>query len=119
MLNQYLVHLFAYGVQLTDISGRTKGHEYEERWDEVAKLLERTSPQNPPNGFLIHKCCWVLLSKQFKSGELNLDKLLETLREKPSQWHRDIYSSNMREFILSFDCISIAKKVNFANVGLS
>lgn len=46
-----------------------KGHEYEERWDEVAKLLERTSPQNAPNGFLIHKCCWVLLSKQFKSGD--------------------------------------------------
>lgn len=98
LANQCLVHLTASGVQLTDISRRTKGHEYEGRWDEVARVL-KNSPPNPPNGFLIDKRCWVLLSKQFKSGELNLERLLETLREKPSNGPSIIKSSNMREFI--------------------
>lgn len=107
----------ASGVQLTDMSGRTKDHEYEGRWDEVARLLN-SSPPNPPNGFLIDRRCWVLLSKQFKSGELNLERLLETLRESPSPRRVLFGSRPMSESLWSVHCISIAKKGNFPNVGL-
>lgn len=93
-----------------DISWSNKGYEDGRRWEEIARLINTTSPRNPPRGFLIHQCCWVLLSKQFKSGELDPEKFLETLREKPPQWYRDLYSRNMRECIVSFNCTLITKR---------
>ena len=91
----------AAGGQLTEILD-------DEAWEVVDKLLEKTPPSSLPNGFLIHRYCWVLLSNQFKSGELNLEKLLETLSEKPPRCVDDD-KEHLGESI-SFDWIPIATK---------
>jgi hypothetical protein len=65
-------------------------------WDEAGYLLisevdaEKVGPwwgmanSKPAKAFLVHLCCWSLLIKHFANEQVDLDRLFEVCRNRPS-----------------------------------
>lgn len=50
----------------------------------------------PAKAFLIHDCCWFLLTKHFGHDEIDLDRLFEVCKNIPASskaiYHRELFN---------------------------
>ncbi|CAG8020953.1 unnamed protein product [Penicillium nalgiovense] len=126
MSHYQALYLTPDGTQLSDVSVADLGWR-EEEYDAPDSEIdaEKYGPwwtmakSQPAKAFLIHSCCWSLLTKHFPNEEVNLDRLFEVCRNRPSS-RRDRYKSEhlvTRKFILKTNLLYIGWDTGAGGIG--